>query len=91
MKFGLACAPALALDVCGTANAAVSLDFDGSDGVFGDDNVTAVTCSDEFIRYTGVSAGQLSAADCGPVGGVNVRRMSRSTTPEYFQRIIVSC
>lgn len=65
MKFGSVCAlaiaPALALAVPGTANAAVFLDFDGSDGVFGNDNVTAVTFSDEFVFDTGVSAGQLSA------------------------------
>lgn len=65
MKFGsicaLAIAPVLALAVPGVANAAVFLDFDGSDGVFGNDDVTADTFSDEFIFDTGISVGLLSA------------------------------
>ncbi len=65
MKRGFSCAlaiaPMLALAVPGSANAAVFLDFDGSDGVFGNDDVTADTFSDEFIFDTGVSAGLLSA------------------------------
>lgn len=54
-------ASVLAMGIPSAANAAVFLNFDGSDGVFGNDNVTAGSFADEFLIDTGASAGLFSA------------------------------
>ncbi|MEP3226772.1 MAG: FxDxF family PEP-CTERM protein [Parasphingorhabdus sp.] len=54
-------ASVLALGVPSAANAATFLTFDGSDGVFGNDDVTSGTFSDTFLIDVGVDAGLFSA------------------------------